>query len=127
MLGTAVLAVVLGCVLLAATANAANPAYDGVYRGEVTRTRGDDSICGRPAYQVSYTVVNGQFSIVYDPTHHVGVTLEIQSDGSFSGSQPYRSGVQQMLAKASGRITGNVLDGVIEGQACARKYHLTKG
>jgi hypothetical protein len=31
-----------------------------------------------------------------------------------------------MLAKASGRIAGNVMDAVVEGQACARRYHLIK-
>jgi hypothetical protein len=100
--------------------------YDGTYRGDVTLTRGDESICGKSAYQTTYTVVNGQFAIVYDNVHHVGVNLQVQSDGSFSGSQQYQAGNQRSLVKASGRITGNVLDAQVEGQACARKYHLTK-
>jgi hypothetical protein len=121
-----VVAAIMGCGSLASQGNAATPAYDGTYRGEVTLMRGDDSICGKAASQASYTVVNGQFAIVYDRTHHVGVNLEVQNDGSFSGSQPYRNGPQQMLAKASGRIAGNVMDAVVEGQACARRYHLIK-
>ena len=84
-------------------------------------------ICGK-ARPVSYTVVNGQFSIVYDAAHHVGVNIQVQPDGSFSGSQAYLvgSGSRQALVKASGRISGNVLEAQAEGQACARSYHLTK-
>jgi hypothetical protein len=72
-----------------AVAVAASAGYDGVYRGDVTRTRGDASICGKASSKVSYTVVNGQFSIVYDRTHHVGVNLEVQANGPLSGSQAY--------------------------------------
>lgn len=92
----------------------------------MTRTRGDDSICGRASGQVSYTVVNGQFSIVYDPTHHVGVNLEVQNDGSFTGAQPYMVGNRRTQLRASGRISNNVLDAQVEGEACSRSYHLTK-
>ncbi|HEY7579655.1 MAG TPA: hypothetical protein VH855_18855 [Acetobacteraceae bacterium] len=100
--------------------------YDGTYRGDVTLTRGDESICGKSAYQTAYTVVNGQFAIVYDNVHHVGVNLQVAPDGSFSGSQQYQAGKQSSMVKASGRISGNVLDAQVEGHACARKYHLTK-
>jgi hypothetical protein len=112
---------------LAGFAGAAHAAgYDGTYRGDVTLTRGDESLCGKSAYQTAYTVVNGQFAIVYDNVHHVGVNLQVQPDGSFSGSQQYQAGKQSSLVKASGHITGNVLDAQVEGHACARKYHLTK-
>jgi hypothetical protein len=121
----ALIATGLACV--AAQAIAATAGYDGVYRGDATRTRGDDSICGKASYQASFTVVNGQFNIVYDATRHVGVNLVIQADGSFSGSQMYKSTQQQSQVKASGRISGNILDAQVEGQACARSYHLTKG
>ena len=109
------------------TALAGSAGFDGTYRGTVTRTRGDDSICGKASYQTSYTVVNGQFNIVYDNTHHVGVNLDIKPDGSFSESQQYTVGHQLSMVKASGRIAGNVLEAQIEGAACARSYHLTKG
>jgi len=108
------------------TAIAASPGYDGVYRGDVSRTRGDDSICGKASYQVSYTVVNGLFSIPYDLKHHVGVNLEVQPDGSFTGTQAYFAGNRKSQVRASGRIAGNVLDAQIEGEACGRSYHLTK-
>ena len=109
------------------TALAGSAGFDGTYRGAVTRTRGDDSICGKASYQTSYTVVNGQFNMVYDNKHHVGVNIEIKPDGSFSGSQQYTVGHQLSLVKVSGRIAGNVLDAQIEGEACARSYHMTKG
>ena len=105
----------------------ASSSYDGVYRGEATRTRGDDTQCGTARYPVTYTVVNGQFSIVYDPTRHVGVNLQIQPDGTFSGSQSYIIGRQTAMVKASGRIAGNVMEAQVEGYACARSYRLTKG
>src|ERR1044071_10375227 len=73
--------------------------FDGSYRGEVTLTRGDGSLCGKASYQVTYQVVNGQFSIVYDPSHHVGVNLQVQQDGSFSGSQSYFAGKRQSQLK----------------------------
>jgi hypothetical protein len=119
--------VALVAASLAGFAGAALAAgYDGTYRGDVSLIRGGESICGKSAYQVTYTVVNGQFSIVYDNVHHVGVNLQVQPDGSFSGSQPYQAGKQSAMVKASGRISGNVLDAQVEGEACARKYHLTK-
>src|ERR1035437_749891 len=62
----AIIAASLACLSLADVAIAASSAYDGVYRGEVTRTRGDESVCGKATWTASYTVVNGQFSIVYD-------------------------------------------------------------
>lgn len=122
-------AIVMACVAaisLADAAIAASPAYDGVYSGESTRTRGDESICGKSPNQVSYTVVNGQFSMIYDPAHHVGVNLVVQPDGSFSGDQAYIVGNRQSRVKASGHIAGNVLTAQIEGDACARSYQLTK-
>lgn len=119
-------AAAMACLCIAEAA-AGSPAYDGVYHGDVTRTRGDDFICGKASYQVSYTVVNGQFSIPYDLTHHVGVNLEVQQDGTFSGSQQYQVGQKQSQVRASGRIVGNVMDAAVEGFACARSYHLTKG
>ncbi len=123
------IAIVMACaaaVSLADAAIAASPAYDGVYSGQVTRTRGDDSICGKSTYQVSYTVVNGQFSMMYDPAHHVGVNLVVQPDGSFSGDQAYIVANHQSRVKAAGQIAGNVLTAHIEGDACARSYQLTK-
>jgi hypothetical protein len=119
-------AVVLPCLLATHTLLASNNGYDGVYRGDVTRTRGDDSICGKPSYQVSYTVVNGQFSIPYDLEHHVGVNLQIQTDGSFSGSQQYMIGRRPTQVRATGRIAGNTLQAQIEGEGCGRSYRLTK-
>jgi hypothetical protein len=122
----AIVAVGVACVPLAGVAVAASAAgFDGTYRGDSTVTRGDESICGK-ARPVSYTVVNGQFSIVYDAAHHVGVNIQVQPDGSFSGSQAYLVGSRQAQVKASGRISGNVLEAQAEGQACARSYHLTK-
>jgi hypothetical protein len=100
---------------------------DGVYRGEVTRTRGDDSICGKPSYKTTFSIVNGQFSIVYDLSHHVGVSLVVQPDGTFTGTQAYQNFGHQAQARASGRIIGNVLEAQMEGEGCARSYHLTKG
>ena len=121
------LAAGLACAAMMGVAVAAGAGYDGVYRGDVTRTRGDDSICGKPSYKTTFSVVNGQFSIVYDLSHHVGVNLVVQPDGTFSGSQLYKTVQQQSQVKASGRISGNVMDAQIEGLACARSYHLTKG
>jgi hypothetical protein len=120
-----VVAVTLACLPVAVIA--AITGYDGVYRGDATRTRGDDSICGNASYQATFTVVNGQFNIMFDRARHVGVNLQVQADGSFSGSQSYQSGQQQSLLKAQGRISGNVLDAQVEGNACARTYRLTKG
>src|SRR5271156_2332075 len=99
---------------------AANGGYDGSYHGDVTLTRGDQSICGKASYQTTFTVVNGQFNMVYDPAHHVGVNLVVAADGSFSGSQVYMatSGHSTTQLKAYGRISGNVLDADIEGLAC---------
>jgi hypothetical protein len=108
---------------------AANGGYDGSYHGDVTVTRGDQSMCGKPSYQVTYTVVNGHFDMLYDPAHHVGVNLEVAADGSFSGNQIYMppgAGHTTQQLKAWGRIAGNVLEADIEGQGCARHYHLTK-
>jgi hypothetical protein len=126
LLGLAAIAAALGTAQLSPGAYAASPGYDGAYHGDVTLTRGAESLCGKSSYPVTYTVVNGQFSIVYDNVHHVGVNLQVQPDGSFSGSQQYQAGAQQSQVKASGRISGNVLDAQVEGVACARKYHLTK-
>ena len=113
---------------LAGVAFAASAGYDGNYHGDVTVTRGDEGTCGKLSYQVTYTVVNGHFNMVYDPAHHVGVNLEVQPDGSFSGSQIYMAtgGRTTTQLKASGRIAGNVLEGDLDGFACARHYHLTK-
>jgi hypothetical protein len=63
--------------------------YDGTYAGQVTLVRGDQSICGKSPLPVTKQVVNGHFDLVYDPAHHVGVNLEVQQDGSFSGDQAY--------------------------------------
>jgi hypothetical protein len=114
------------CLSLADTAIAASTGYDGAYRGTVTLTRGGESICGRSSFQVTYTVVNGQFNVVYDTVHHVGVNLQVQADGSFSGNQNYQVGTRNSQVKASGRISGNVLEAQVEGEGCARSYHLTK-
>ena len=111
-------------------AAAAPIGFDGVYRGTSTLTRGDDPPCGRSPAQSAISVVNGQFNLVWDPVHHVGVNLVVQQDGSFSGSQMYvassaRSQPSQL--KVTGRIAGNTLDAHVDGQYCARDYHLTKG
>jgi hypothetical protein len=78
---------------------------------------------------VTKQVVNGQFALVYDLSHNIGINLEVQFDGSFSGSQQYVpvGARQQSRISASGHIAGNVLDAHIEGDACARDYRLTKG
>ena len=68
---------------------------------------------------MAYTVVNGQFNVVYDAAHHVGVNLQVQADGSFSGNQNYQVGRQNSQVKASGRIAGNVLEAQVEGEACS--------
>ncbi len=119
-----VVAAGLASASLVGVAVAANGGYDGNYHGDVTVTRGDQGICGKLSYQVTYTVVNGHFDMVYDPAHHVGVNLEVQPDGSFSGSQIYMAtgGRSTTQLKASGRIAGNVLEADIEGLACARHY-----
>jgi hypothetical protein len=108
---------------------AGSPGYDGVYKGQVTLTRGEAGFCGRSPIGVTKQVVNGQFSLVYDQSHNIGINLEVQPDGSFSGSQQYVpvGARQQSRISASGHIAGNVLDAHIEGDACARDYHLTKG
>jgi len=128
----AAIAAGLASASLAGVALAASGAYDGRYNGDVTLTRGEEGVCGKASYQTTFTVVNGQFSIVYNQTHHIGVNLTAADDGSFSGSQQYNlssagkgNGTAEML-KASGHIAGNVLDADIEGRACARHYHLTK-
>jgi hypothetical protein len=118
----------LASASLVGTAVAAYSGYDGSYHGDVTMTRGDQVTCGKPTYQVTYTVVNGHFDMMYDPAHHVGVNLEVAADGSFSGNQTYMAtgGRSTTQLKAWGRIAGNVLEADIEGMACARHYHLTK-
>jgi hypothetical protein len=100
--------------------------YDGTYAGQVTLVRGDQSICGKSPLPVTKQVVNGHFDLVYDPAHHVGVNLEVQQDGSFSGDQAYMVGSQRQQVRASGRVAGNVLQAHIEGLACSRDYNLTK-
>jgi hypothetical protein len=109
---------------------AANGGYDGRYHGDVTVTRGDERMCGKLSYEVTYTVVNGHFDMLYDPAHHVGVNLEVAADGSFSGTQSYipavGAGNRTQQLKAWGHIAGNVLEADIEGTGCARHYHLTK-
>ncbi len=121
-----IVAASLACLPLAKVAIAASGAYDGAYRGETTLTRGDDPPCGRATYPVSWTVVNGQFSIVWDPVHHVGVNVEVQTDGSFSGNQQYTVGSRQAQLKATGHIADNVLEADVDGSFCTRHYHLTK-
>jgi len=76
---------------------------------------------------MSVSVVNGQFSIVWDPSRHVGVNLQVQTDGSFSGTQMYMNGPRTTQLKASGRIVGNALDAHIDGEYCSRNYHFAKG
>jgi hypothetical protein len=124
------IAAALGSASLGRVALAASSAYDGRYRGDVTLTRGDAGVCGSATYHTTYTVVNGQFSLVYNQAHHIGVNVTVADDGSFSGSQQYNlsSGAKNAggLVKASGHIAGNVLDADIEGNDCARHYHLTK-
>jgi hypothetical protein len=120
---------VAACIgaLAAQGAVAATAGFDGTYRGASTITSGSEPTCGKTTHQVAFTVVNGQFNVVWDPQHHVGINLVLQPDGSFSGSQLYEVGKKQGLLKASGRITGNTMDASIDGQYCARSYRLTKG
>ncbi|HSZ91031.1 MAG TPA: hypothetical protein VK822_16855 [Acetobacteraceae bacterium] len=101
--------------------------YDGAYSGQITLTRGDQSLCGKSPISTTKQVVNGQFALVYDTAHNVGVNLQVQPDGSFSGTQTYQAGRTTAIVKASGRIAANVLEAEVEGYACARSYHLTKG
>ena len=122
-----VLAGGLVCAAMMGVAVAANAGYDGVYHGTTTLDRGDASVCGKATYPMSVTLVNGQFSIVWDPSRHVGVNLQTESDGSFKGTQMYTNGKTQAQLNASGRIAGNALDAHVEGAYCSRNYHLTKG
>jgi uncharacterized protein (DUF2147 family) len=124
-----VVAAGLATASLVGSAIAATLGYDGKYRGDVTVTRGDEGMCGRLSYQVTYSVVNGHFDMLYDPAHHIGLNLEVASDGSFKGNQIYMpapGGRTTAQLKAWGRIADNVLEADIEGQGCARHYHLTK-
>lgn len=116
------------CLPMANGALAGSPGYDGTYKGESTVTRGG-GFCGKSPSVVMKQVVNGQFALVYDQSHNIGVNVEVQPDGSFSGSQQYTpaGARQQSRVTVSGRISGNVLTAHIEGEACARDYHLTKG
>jgi hypothetical protein len=127
--GRVVLAIGLGCALSAGVAMAAGSGagYDGVYRGATTLDRGADPPCGKVTYPMSVTVVNGQFSIVWDPSRHVGINLQAQIDGSFSGTQAYTNGTRTAHLNASGHISGNTLDARVDGEYCSRNYHLTKG
>jgi len=116
----------LACLPLAHVAIAASGAYDGVYRGDTTLTRGGNPPCGKATWPVSYTIVNGQFSIVWDPTNHVGVNVEVQTDGSISGHQEYTIGNRLAQLRATGHVANNALDVDVEGSYCARRYHATK-
>jgi hypothetical protein len=116
----------LACLPPTGVALAASAGYDGVYRGTTTLDRGGESVCGRASYPMSVTLVNGQFSIVWDPSRHVGVNLQVQGDGSFKGSQMYTNGSRTAQLTASGHIMGNALDAHVEGEYCSRNYHLTK-
>ncbi len=120
-----IIGICVGLTVLPLVASAANN-YDGTYTGQATLTRGDQSICGKSPIPVTKQVVNGHFDLVYDPTHHVGVNLEVQPDGSFSGDQLYQYSTQRQQVRASGRIAGNVLQAHMEGAGCARDYSLTK-
>jgi hypothetical protein len=109
-----------------AIAAGAGAGYDGVYRGATTLDRGADPPCGKASYPMTVTLVNGQFSIVWDPSRHVGINLQVQTDGSFSGSQAYTNGKRTAHLTASGHITANALDAHVEGEYCSRNYHLPK-
>ncbi len=124
--GAAIVAAGLASLVLAGVAIAASGGYDGLYRGDSTLTRGADPPCGRTTYPLSYTIVNGQFSIVWDPIHHIGINIEVQTDGSFSGSQQYTVGTRISQLRATGHIANNVLDADVEGSYCTRHYHATK-
>ncbi len=89
--------------------------------------RGASSMCGAETQPSTKQVVNGQFSLVYDAAHHVGVNLTVQPDGSFSGSQQYMYMSRQEQVRASGKIAGNVMTAHIEGAGCSREYSLKKG
>ncbi len=117
----------LACAAMIGVAVAASAGYDGVYRGTSTLDRGGASTCGKATFPMSVTLVNGQFSIVWDPSRHVGVNLQTEMDGSFKGSQMYTNGSIQAQLIASGRIAGNALDAHVESPYCSRNYHLTKG
>jgi hypothetical protein len=123
---TVIVAVGLACLPIAQVAIAASGTYDGVYRGEGTRTRGDERTCGKDTYPVSYTIVNGQFNILWDPIHHVGINIQVQADGTVSGSQQYMVGRTGAQLRAAGHIVSNVLEFDLEGSFCSRHYHATK-
>lgn len=121
----AAIVITAGLIVLPWVASAGN-GYDGTYTGQITLTRGDHSMCGPSTQPASKQVVNGQFALLYDPAHHVGVNLTVQADGSFSGSQQYMYLNRQEQVRASGRITGSLLAAHIEGAGCSRDYNLTK-
>jgi hypothetical protein len=112
-------------LLLAQSAPAAT-SFDGTYRGQATLSRGVAPQCGRDTLPTTISVVNGQFTVVWDRQHNVSISLTVQPDGSFSGARQYQIARHPWPLKASGRITGNVLDGEIEGEFCSRTYHLTR-
>ena len=116
---------IITSLLLAQTALAAT-SFDGTYRGEAKLSRGVSPQCGRDIAPATISVVSGQFTIVWDRQHNVSISLEVQPDGSFTGSRPYQLARHPMPLKASGYIIGNVLETGIEGQFCSRTYHLTR-
>jgi hypothetical protein len=123
---TAIVTAAVGVACLSSIASAGNE-YDGTYTGQITLSRGASSMCGAETQPSTKQVVNGQFSLVYDAAHHVGVNLTVQPDGSFSGSQQYMYMSRQEQVRASGKIAGNVMTAHIEGAGCSREYSLKKG
>ena len=101
--------------------------YDGAYSGQITLTRGDQSLCGKSPISTTKQVVNGQFALVYDTAHNVGVNLQVQPDGSFSGTRRIRLAEQRRLSKLLAVSRQTYIEAEVEGYACARSYHLTKG
>jgi hypothetical protein len=116
---------IAACLLLAQTSLAA-PSFDGRYRGEAKLSRGVSPQCGRDSVPTTVSVVNGQFTIIWDRQHNVSISLTLQPDGSFAGSQQYQIARHPVPLKASGHVTGNVLEAEIEGQFCSRTYHLAR-
>jgi hypothetical protein len=118
--------VTVATALLLAHATLAAGSFDGTYRGQAQLSRGVSPECGRDTVPLTVAVTNGQFTLVWDPQRHITVNVQVQPDGSFSGSRLYQIARHPTELKASGHIAGNVLDAEIEGQFCSRTYHLTR-
>src|ERR1700751_1651834 len=119
-------AIVVTTGLLVAHGAIASTSFDGAYHGQARLSRGASPQCGRDAVPVTVAVTDGRFPFVSDSRRHITVSIEVQPDGSFSGSRRYQVARHPTELKVSGRIADKVLDGEIEGQFCSRTYHLTR-